>query len=456
MSRVRHSLSLVLISTVLIGLLLAPQGSSAAAGTAQAAPGATAELGVTEGAARVAARQKFRVKSGVTFNSPVGNTATKRAIISKVNRAISNTRRGSQIRIFSWKIWTRAGVTALLNAQKRGVVVHAIMDKKNTVVEDNPHFWRLKRGLQAGNKGRKPAKRSGAILCDHSCRGKGGAAHSKFMLFSKSGASRYVYMHGSANWGDAAANLQWNDMYTFVGQKRIYDFAVKMFDQAYQDKPRKSPWREIRTSDGSAVLAWSPSDPRSKRNDRLMATLKKVRCTGATGGAGNANGRTIIRTAPDVIRGKRGMTVATQLRRLWREGCDVKIGYTVMGKDVFRLLNDGGARGPVPKKHFAQDFDGDGVFDRYFHLKVYTVNGVIGRDTSAYWMVSGSANTSQLGLVSDETYSYFFNKAKLTKRYQNHIDYWYRNYPESSVLTGGAERRIANGEIDPYAKIELD
>ncbi|WP_182523990.1 hypothetical protein [Nocardioides dongkuii] len=67
-------------------------------------------------------------------------------------------------------------MTALLNAQKRGVKVQAIMDKKNTIVENNPHFWRLRNGLKAGNKGKPRARRSAAMLCDHSCRGKGGAA----------------------------------------------------------------------------------------------------------------------------------------------------------------------------------------------------------------------------------------------------------------------------------------
>src|SRR5690606_24076467 len=134
---------------------------------------------------------------------------------------------------------TQAGVTALLKAQKRGVIVKAIMDRKNTVVESNPHFPRLKKGLQAGNRKkdgtlRPKAKRSNAKLCTKSCRGPGGAAHSKFFIFSGSGKSKHIYMHSSSNWGDAAANRQWNDMYTFVGDKGIYDAAVKVFEQAWK------------------------------------------------------------------------------------------------------------------------------------------------------------------------------------------------------------------------------
>ncbi len=372
-----------------------------------------------------------------------------------MNSAISHTYRGEQIRIYSWKIWTRAGVTALLRAQKRGVIVHVIMDKKNTIVERNPHFYRLRNGLRAGNKNKPVAKRSAAKLCDHSCRGRGGAAHSKFMLFSKAGKSKNVYMMGSANWGDAAANLQWNDMYTFVGNKAIYNAGVAAFEQSWKDKPLKNPWTELTTGGGSTVVAWGPTTKASRRDDRLMGTLKRVRCRGATNGAGNARGRTIIRTAPDVIRGKRGMNVALQLRRLWDNGCDVKIGFTVMGKDVSKMLRQHRRRGPVPLRHLVQDFDGDGVFDRYFHLKAYTVNGVIGKKTNATWMLAGSSNTSGLALNSDEEFLYFINRPSITKRYQNHINYWFDHFPESQRRPM-AGRLGSEAPIDPYAKMELD
>ena len=76
------------------------------------------------------------------------------------------------------------------------------------------------------------------------------------------------------------------------------------------------------------------------------------------------------------MRNERGMAIAQRLRELWIQGCDVRIAYTVMGVDVFRFLGAATARGPVPKKHLVQDFDGDGEFDNYFHLKALTINGV--------------------------------------------------------------------------------
>ena len=78
------------------------------------------------------------------------------------------------------------------------------------------------------------------------------------------------------------------------------------------------------------------------------------------------------------------MAIAQRLRELWTQGCDVRIAYTVMGVDVFRFLGQATARGPVPKKHLVQDFDGDGEFDNYFHLKALTINGVFDGNPDGY------------------------------------------------------------------------
>lgn len=401
-------------------------------------------------------KKKYRVKGGVTFNAATSGLQKRRAIMRKITKTINHAPKGSEVRIFSWKIWTASGVTALLNAQKRGVKVRAIMFEGNTIVEDNPHFWRLQKGLKAGNKKRKKARHSAARLCKGSCRGPGGTAHSKFFTFSKAGRSKHVYMHTSSNWGDAAAARQWNDMYTTVGNKAVYKTAAKVFDQAWKDTHVKPTWVEQPTANGKIVFAWGPSNARSIKNDRLMKALRQTKCRGATGGAGNANGRTIIRVAPDVMRGGPGMKVAKQLKRLWDNGCDVKIGYTVMGIDVRRHLLGAGGRGPVPMSHLVQDNDGDGVFDRYFHMKAYTINGRIGKNKQAYFLVQGSANTSGLALHSDETYGYFFNRKRITKRYQNHIDYWYVNFPRSVPTTLQAARMVATGQVDPYARMKAD
>lgn len=444
-SRHWKSAALCVLTVLLTALLAAPSGT-------------TASADVTSAVQPAAKAASYRVSPGVTFNNAIGTKAQRRAIIGKINSAINHAPRGSEIRILSWKVWTRAGVTALLQAQRRGVKVRVLMDKSNTIVERNPHFPRLRKGLAAGNSRFASHRKSGARLCDHSCRGRGGAAHAKYMLFSKSGSSKYIYMAGSANWGDAAAQRQWNDMVTFVDKQSLYDAGVKVFDQAWLDRPvpNSALWQEWTSKDGTITAAWSPTNGPSRDADRLMANLKKVKCRGATGGAGNSAGRTVIRSAPDVMRGDRGMAIAKELRRLWDAGCDVKVGYTVIGVDENRLLRRNTGRGPVPIRQLTEDHDGDGVFDRYFHVKVYTINGVIGDNTSAYFTQQGSANSSDLALSSDENFFYFSNRSYYTKKYQRHIEYWFTKFPGSRKISPVTAFRMAAGSVDPYAKMELD
>ena len=89
------------------------------------------------------------------------------------------------------------------------------------------------------------------------------------------------------------------------------------------------------------------------------------------------------------MRNERGMRLAQRLRDLWIQGCDVRIAYTVMGVDVFRFLSQPTARGPVPKRHLVQDFNGDGEFDNYFHLKALTINGVYDGNPESYVTSTG-------------------------------------------------------------------
>lgn len=153
-----------------------------------------------------------------------------------------------------------------------------------------------------------------------------------------------------------------------------------------------------------------------------------MRCRRATN---TGTGRTRIRIAPDVIRHARGMALARKVRRLWQDGCDVKIGYTVLGKDISEMLRAPGGRGPVPLEHLVEDRNGDGVFDLYFHLKSMTVVGNVGGDRSGYALLNGSANWSRTAAASDENLGRY-SSPRHTLRYEEHIDYWYDYYARRS------------------------
>ncbi|MEP9383885.1 phospholipase D-like domain-containing protein [Nocardioides cheoyonin] len=391
-----------------------------------------------------AATKGYHVPRGPVFNSATGPDRVKYAINDHIKRAINHAPRGSTIRIMSWNIHSAAMTDRLLRAQKRGVRVQVLMDSSNWSTEvPNRNFARLKAGLAKGNKGRKPGRWSAAKVCQGSCRGKSGSAHAKYYIFSWSGKSSRIVMEGSANITSAAATNQWNDMYTWVGNRKIYDFAVTIFKQAWQDKRVTNPWRSV--SSPPFTLAFAPQMGKYYTGDPATKVLSKVSCKGATNG--NAQHRTIIRFFPDVMRGNRGLKNAQQLKALWNHGCDVEVGYTVMSYKAYKVLTSAGTRGKVPVHHMAVDNDGDGEFDKYFHLKVLTVNGVVGNDKAAYSVVNGSSNASGLSAISDENIA-VITKPRAVLRYQKHLTYWFAHAPggSASTLGGGDGARLTVGD----------
>lgn len=427
------------------------------------------------GAAESAGQKVFTPARGVTFNSPLADRGTRRAIFNKILRSIDAAPRGSTIRIFSWNFLTRDGADALLRAQKRGVTVRLLMDNGNNTAFVNSPYRRLRSSLHKWNKNHPKMTKSWAKTCKNSCRGKQGAAHAKFYLFSQSGKAKRVVMQGSANFTVASTNNQWNDIYTTIGDQNAWSFYDQVFREAAKDQQVKGPMLTSKTANRELIqfpLGKNVVDP-------VMQLLNKVKCRGATN---TASHRTRLRIAPDVIRNDRGMRLAKKIRQLWNQGCDIKIGYTVVGIDIGRYLRSSGGRGPVPMKHLVQDFNGDGEFDNYFHLKAMSIIGNVGGKRGNYVVLNGSSNWSGLASVSDENIGVYWNQ-KLTKRYDGHIDYWYTHFPHSATSTytnsTNANARVADRSdqlvfgsganavyedgtkystdgVDPYASLDLD
>ena len=392
--------------------------------------------------------KRYSPKPGVVFNSALGPRADRNAIFGKIIAAINHAPQRSRIRVMSWNIMSRTAVDALLRAQARGVKVRVLMDNTNLVDIPNPGFKRLKAGFKRANQDIKMQRRSYAKTCISSCRGQRGAAHSKLYLFSKTGKAKNVVMSGSANLTVAGAINQWNDMYTWIDNRRLFNFAARVYKEMWQDTPVVNQF--VQYSTGKDLLGFTPLvGPGGRTADPVQDLLNRVACTGAV--KAGKKGRTIIRAAPDVMRNERGMAIAQRLRDLWIQGCDVRIAYTVMGVDIFRFLGQGTARGPVPKKHLVQDFDGDGEFDNYFHLKALTINGVFDGNPTSFVTLNGSSNWSGYAAVSDENFGILVRRSP-TLKYQRFIDFWYENFPKSVPLDEGVDL----SKVDRYANIDLD
>ena len=386
--------------------------------------------------------------TGAVFNNPLGDGPVKYRVLNVVQSGIDHAAPGSLIRIMSWNIMSRSVVYKLLRAQRRGVRILALMDDSNRTELPNPDYAHLHWGLIKQNRSVPKDRRSHARTCINSCRGNRGQAHGKYFLFSKTGHKKHVLMEGSTNLTAAAALNQWNDVFTFVGNDRLYTFASTIFQQMWKDKPVRDPYREKLA--GTTRLMFSPMRGKNYHGDRRIQLLNRVHCLGAVNAG--AKGHTVIRVTPDVIRNKRGMAFARRLRYLWATGCDIKLGYTVMGQDIHRFLRQGTRRGPIPMKHLVQDYNGDGEFDNYFHLKAMSINGHVGTDPSAHFVVNGSSNISGFAAASDENIAIIRRKSAAL-HYEGYINYWFDNFPQSVPPPTTAKRGPG---FDPYAHVDMD
>jgi hypothetical protein len=348
------------------------------------------------------------------------------------------------------------------------------MDSSNNTEIPNGPYRRLRAGLHHGNAKVKPARRSWAKVCDHSCRGAAGVAHSKFYMFSQVGNVPRVVMQGSANFTKASTSNQWNDIVTHVRNQQVWDYYSTIFGQAAADKKARVPFASRWFGDFRLIdypIAGKGA------HDPVMGLLDQVRCRHATN---TPSHRTVLRIAPDVIRQDRGLGLARKVRSLWNDGCDIRIGYTVVGVDVGRLLRSRTGRGPVPMRHLVQDYNGDGEFDNYFHLKAMSIVGNVAGKRGNYVVLNGSANWSGLARASDENVGIYWSKTR-TLQYQQDLNYWYEHFPSTSGSGTSANRRTTRTPgpdqlvfgtgrhaifedgtpysrtgVNPYAHLELD
>lgn len=393
----------------------------------------------------VTPRATYRQKAGITLNNPLGSNAQKYAILNQIHAAIKHAPKGSVIRVMSWNIMWMRSVDYLLDAQRRGVKLWILMDEENYSAEvPNPSWRKLKAGIKSWNSKVMSSRHSHIKVCQSACRrGNAGAAHAKYFMFSQTGASKNVVIEGGTNLTLASATNQWNETYAFVDKPDLFAFFSKIFSEMWADKGPAQPWIKFESTTYNMYFSPQVGNYYVGR-DPLEIALKATTCKGDWG-------TTVIRAAPDVIRGTRGMRVAKLIRGLWNQGCSVKIAYTIMGKDIYQYLRGTSGRGPVPIKHVVQDFNGDKEFDRYFHLKVWTINGKVD-GVGRYWAMNGSTNISDYSAGSDENFATFKNVKGITEKYQNHIEYWYNNPPRSRAVVPS----LIKGPVDPYRNVDLD
>jgi phosphatidylserine/phosphatidylglycerophosphate/cardiolipin synthase-like enzyme len=429
----------VIIAVVSMAAVLAGLGAATTASAEPASERVSSVARVAPDNDRAGERETnarpFRMKPGVSFNVP-----RSQAINSKVLRAIRHTNKHGKIRVMTWNYNSWVFVRALRAAHNRGASVRIIM-ARTLANQQGPNgpFAVTRRALAKGNAGRRPEYRSWFRTCSHSCRGKGGAMHSKIYLFSKAGASRQIVMSSSANMTGSAAANQYNDMYTIVGRKKPYKVSIKMFNEASKDRP--APFRSYK--DG-AIMGWFA--PFNGHPDIPMQMLNRVRCHGAKGAG--INGRTSIRIAQDVFNGRRGERIARRIKELHRSGCNIRLVYS-------QLV--GASRGilaGVPKNHLVADRDGDGAYDIYLHMKAMSISGNYHGDRGARIVFNGSANWSGIALIADEN-GLVIRRDGVERKYGRQINKLFGIHLKSVPLDPETQEDVERGlVIDPYRNME--
>ncbi len=358
---------------------------------------------------------------GPLFNNPKGSLAAKYRLQLRIEKAIRNAVPGSKIRISTYLLDRRASTDALINASKRGVSVQVVMDGHI----DTPPSRNLQRALNADN-GRGGLQwgpdRSFAVQCAGSCRGgaPNQAMHAKFFAFSRTGTARNVVMVSSANLNKGGALLGYNDLFTMVGVPSTFAVYERVHAEMARDRADGDPYVVHR--EGRFETQIFPKRGASKASDPTYQILNRVRCGGATGGAGR-NGHTVIRVSMFHWSGERGVYLARKLLALDRAGCLVSVMYGAPSSEVSRILRDSAHRGGIALYDSRVDRNGDGHPDLRVHTKYMLITGSYGGDTSSWQVLTGSQNWVAQSLTGGDENTLQINSRGAHARYVNNFDF---------------------------------
>lgn len=337
----------------------------------------------------------YNPPAGTLFSHPF-RKGHRNLIRKQIIKTIKSVPYGGQIRIASWSFSSKKYRKALNQARKRGVSVQIVLAGRNN--KYNSDWGKLKKAFGTNRKASSWVKR-----CKKSCRGVKGTQHSKMFLFSQAYQTRWVTMTGSANLTDFAVTGQWNQMTTMVNDATVYNQALGIWNEMARDRKASPMYRVYNTPDN--VMYYYPRGGVDPKNDFMMETLNKIKCTGGVGG------RTKVRIVNYAWYEDRGRWLARKVRSMWNAGCDISIVYGIMGNAIKNFLYSPKGRGRIPMRQILlANRSGDPIY--YVHDKWIAVKGYFGKDRNAAFAMQGSFNFSNLGLYSDETFQRLWGRAQ--------------------------------------------
>jgi hypothetical protein len=419
----RARLALLLVSAVaLSGAVLAPGAAPVEAAGAPAAKAA----------------KPWRPTPGVKFNTPRVGGERQFRLEQQIIQAIRHAKPRSTIKMSMFSFDRMPVADALIDAKrKRKVHVQVIVNGHETPGAQS----KLRKYL-----GKKRHRKSFFYQCKASCRGQGDVNHSKFVLFSRTGAAKNVVMLGSLNMKLNGAENQWNDLLTNTSPK-LYDTLNRVFVEMKRDRLAKRPY--ISSEFGRYhlfVLPFPRNGAATKRTkwtanrDPISRLLAPIKCTGAR----TDSGRTIVRVNMHAWDGDRGRMIANKFRDLYAQGCDVKVMVGYAGAQVRNVFASRTKRGLMPTRSTGFDTDEDSEVDLYSHEKILLVNGNYDGDRGKKMIVTGSSNYQNGGQYGDELILRVFSNS-LYRRYADNWGMKWRDETHGFSWGGSGGLRTASG-----------
>lgn len=320
------------------------------------------------------------VSTGAVFNNPASVfDGAKDRIKSHLLRLIRGTPSGSSIRLSLYGLDDADLVDALVSAHRNGVVVRAILDRRNA---GRHSYLGLRSALGTDTRARSWVK-----LCpaDQGCL-RSGINHNKFWLFSQtSGASRVV-VQSSSNMGLFSYRHQWNSAHTVVGTKVFDEFRDYFEGLTYRSFARFGYSRAI----GSDRTYFFPQ-PRSGLGDPVANVLDKVTCVDPANGA-----RSTIRVT--MFKWTR-TGLADKVMQKVRHGCQVSINYTMLSSQVWAKLHPGSGPRPTLSCYVKRDATGHPI--AYIHSKYLLIDGRYD-GSSRRIALTGSSNLTYSALSAND------------------------------------------------------
>ena len=380
------------------------------------------------------AQAAYEPPSGGTFNvpRPWGNDSERYRIVRTVEKAMDRAQGPTAaypdptIHISTYLLDRHQSVDAMIAACRRGVAVRVVLDHDivnrnskrlikvlngdNVRRRDDGTYTQPRSGpcnrplpgerrvatgpltdAQARASAAAPTEASatwggdGSYVkrCDGSCRGGGGNMHSKFYLFSRTGASENVVMVSSSNLNRGGAVLGWNDMYTLKERPRSWAKYVEIHREMTDDT--RAGVRKEEIVDGPYTSRFFPIRRAGRRNDPTLEDLNKIGCR-------SAYGRTKVHVSMFYWKGSRGDYLASKLLSLARNGCQVSIVYGAPSVDIATRLRDAARRHQINLFDSRWDFNNDGYNEIRTHAKYVLVKGAFGGDRSHHIVMTGSQN----------------------------------------------------------------